>query len=194
VWGFSPDLIPVIPRGTRADILGACLEKSAIWSHVKVFNLRTNMRAMLTSKSSDINFAFLLLDVGNGNVQSEDNYIKLSDELGTQIYTLNYLTNNVYPHIKKLLSKNIELLCERAIITHTNSVADEIYLQFLDKYQFECKIFHSIDTVVNYYDNVHYPQEFLNRLNSIGIPSHQLVLKIGAPIILLSKFRSSKAL
>jgi hypothetical protein len=47
------------------------------------------MRTMLSSKSSDINFASLLIDVGNGNIQSEDSYIKLNYELGTQIHTLN---------------------------------------------------------------------------------------------------------
>lgn len=72
-------------------------QKSAIWSHVKVFNLRTNMQVMLSSKFGDINFASLLIDVGNDNLQSEDNYIKLSDELDIQIHTLNqwFLTGAV---------------------------------------------------------------------------------------------------
>jgi len=49
------------------------------------------MRAMVSSESSDINFAFLLIDVSNGNIKSEINYIKLSDALGTQFHTLSYL-------------------------------------------------------------------------------------------------------
>lgn len=41
------------------------------------------------------------------------------------------------------------------------------------------------DTVVNYDDNIHYPQEFLKSLNPTNLPSRQLVIQIGALIILL---------
>lgn len=50
------------------------------------------------------------------------------------------------------------------------------------------QVCYSVDTVVDSEDAVQYPTEFLNSL----IPSHKLVLKVGAPIILLRNLNPSK--
>ena len=39
--------LPVVPRGTRADEVKACLKSSILWPHVKVQSLRVNMRVHL---------------------------------------------------------------------------------------------------------------------------------------------------
>jgi hypothetical protein len=36
--------LPVVPRGTRGDVIKAALNRSSIWQHVRVFKLYTNMR------------------------------------------------------------------------------------------------------------------------------------------------------
>ncbi len=44
---FSGDfrqILPIVPRGTRGDVVGAALNRSSIWQHVRVFKLHTNMR------------------------------------------------------------------------------------------------------------------------------------------------------
>lgn len=43
----------------------------------------------------------------------------------------------------------------------------------------------SFDSVIQSDDAAHYPLEFLNTLNPSGLPLHKLILKIGAPIMLL---------
>ncbi|GFW18334.1 ATP-dependent DNA helicase [Trichonephila clavipes] len=39
--------LPVVLRGTRADIVKACLKTSFLWPHIKVVSLRINMRVHL---------------------------------------------------------------------------------------------------------------------------------------------------
>ncbi|XP_015375852.1 PREDICTED: ATP-dependent DNA helicase PIF6-like [Diuraphis noxia] len=46
-------------------------------------------------------------------------------------------------------------------------------------------MYYSVDTVLEKEDAVHFPTEFLNSLTPSGVPPHTLILKIGAPIILM---------
>jgi ATP-dependent DNA helicase PIF1 len=36
-------ILPVMPRGTKGDVVAAALNCSTIWQHVRVFKLYTNM-------------------------------------------------------------------------------------------------------------------------------------------------------
>jgi len=49
----------------------------------------------------------------------------------------------------------------------------------------QIKNYKSIDTVTSIGDVDHFPQEFLNSLNSFGLPPHKLTLKIGVPTMRL---------
>jgi len=42
--GDFRQILPVVPRGTRGDVVAAALNHSNIWQHVCVFKLHTNMR------------------------------------------------------------------------------------------------------------------------------------------------------
>jgi ATP-dependent DNA helicase PIF1 len=42
--GDFRQILPVVPRGTRGDVVAAALNHSSIWQHVHVFKLHTNMR------------------------------------------------------------------------------------------------------------------------------------------------------
>jgi len=48
----------------------------------------------------------------------------------------------------------------------------------------QIKHYKSIDMVCNIENTVHYPQEFLNYLSPSGLPPHDLILKVGIPIML----------
>jgi hypothetical protein len=42
--GDFRQILPVVPYGTRGDVVGTALNRSSIWQHVRVFKLHTNMR------------------------------------------------------------------------------------------------------------------------------------------------------
>ncbi|XP_060881929.1 uncharacterized protein LOC132953554 [Metopolophium dirhodum] len=86
----------------------------------------------------------------------------------------------------------MDWLCERAILTPKNdraAVINEILLKSFKGTEMEYK---SIDMVRKTDDAVHYPVGFLNALNPSGFPAHKLVLKVGAPIMLLRNLQPPK--
>jgi len=42
--GDFRQILFVVPRGTRGDVIAAALNRSNIWQHVRVFKLHINMR------------------------------------------------------------------------------------------------------------------------------------------------------
>ncbi len=42
--GDFRQILPVVPRGTRGDVVAASLNRSSIWQHVRILKLHTNMR------------------------------------------------------------------------------------------------------------------------------------------------------
>lgn len=59
--------------------------------------------------------------------------------------------------------------------------------------QHEARVYYSNDSV-ECADGTMYPIEFLNSLRLSGMPAHKLVLKVGAPIILLRNLQPSGGL
>jgi ATP-dependent DNA helicase PIF1 len=72
--GDFQQILPVIPNGSRADIVEACIRQSYIWNNMTVLKLRINMR--LQRSLDDIIFSQWLLDVGHGrNIDNDGNII-----------------------------------------------------------------------------------------------------------------------
>ncbi|XP_060874799.1 uncharacterized protein LOC132948382 [Metopolophium dirhodum] len=74
---------------------------------------------------------------------------------------------------------------ERAILSPTNEQVDKLNDLILSRFDAQSQIYYSVDTVLEKEDAVHFPTEFLNYLTPSGVPPHTLILKIGAPIILM---------
>lgn len=180
--------LPVVNRGTRADIMKACLKSSQLWTSVQHLYLRTNMRAHLHGNAHS-NFPQQLLKLGEGIfpfLNLGTNYaVTLDESLGQIVHNLDSLINAIYPDIENLHQNDFRWLCCRAIVSPRNETVNEINNLIMQKVPGEVKCYKSIDTVTNIEDAVHYPQEFLNSLNPAGLPPHELSLKVGTPIMLL---------
>ena len=155
--------------------------------------LSTNMRTLLTDDSDSAQFAALLLAVGSGSVTNINSQNILVDHrYGHVVHTIDDLIQKIYEDVQTILNKTHSWFCERVILSPKNNVVDEINHQILQRFQAETKEYRSFDTVLNDDESVHYPSEFLNSLNSAGLPQHILNLKIGTPIILLRNLNAPK--
>jgi len=79
---------------------------------------------------------------------------------------------------------------DKAILTPKNSIVRQINDYMLDLIPCEAKMYLSYDSPLSTnlngdaIDVVHTP-EFLNTINTLGLPNHKLRLKVGVPVMLL---------
>lgn len=185
---FSGDFrqtLPVVPRGTRADEVNACLKKSVLWSEIEPLSLTRNMRVHRFGDQFAGDFANILLKIGNGAYPSTNGKIKLDSSFCNEVPTLEQLIEKVYPDLENFSGRGVSWLYERAILVTRNDRAADINKIILQQVTGEERTYNSVDSVVDVDEAVHYPVEFLNSLNPSGMPSHELKLKVGAPIMLL---------
>lgn len=80
--------LPVITKGTRADVIKACLKSSPLWLSIETLSLRTNMRAHLNN-NRDSNFPQNILQLGDGKLPTpvpNSSQVLLNNELA-QLFT-----------------------------------------------------------------------------------------------------------
>jgi len=200
-------ILPVVPRGNRGQIVAASLKRSnIIWPHVRVFQLHENMRVRSLRQQGDEqlaqqleDFAAFLKRVGEG---SEQEYHELPEECMIRIpadmccggadASVSDLILQVYGGLQHLqVGERAEHIIERAILTPLNKDVDAINTQMMEWMSTfdggaEQREYLSADGIVG--DGGAgglYPTEFLNSLNFSGVPPHKLLLRVGCPIILL---------
>lgn len=178
--------LPVIPRGTVADELNACLKSSYLWRHVKTLKLTTNMRVFLQNDQSANVFPKQLLDIGNGQVPFDTSTGLITLPTGFCEFTDSKqdLIQRVFPNITQQYRNHI-WLSKRAILAAKNADVDDLNATIQNFLPGQLLSYKSVDTVINQDDIVNYPTEFLNSLELPGLPPHNLLLKVGSVIIML---------
>ncbi|XP_019240131.1 PREDICTED: uncharacterized protein LOC109220120 [Nicotiana attenuata] len=205
--GDFRQILSVIPKGTRADIVDASLNSSYLWPFFTIYELKQNMR-LYSGRVSDSEAAKIstfdkwLLQIGDGSFYDDINkeLIKLppnvcikpsNDPIGS-------IVEVVYP---SLLQKYNDptYLKERAILTPKNEMVHELNDIIMQMLPGEGRTYFSSDNVckasVNTNDeDLLYPTEFLNSLRFPGIPNHDVHLKVGTPLMLLRNLNQSEGL
>ena len=122
--------LPVIPRGTAADELKACLKASHLWRHVLKMGLTTNMRVHLQGDVSAGHFAQQLLDLGDGKVpvHPTNGLISIPSNFCKVVESIEILKSKVFPNILQHFNDH-KWLCERAILAPKNISVNAINLQ-----------------------------------------------------------------
>ncbi|XP_057425596.1 uncharacterized protein LOC130718957 [Lotus japonicus] len=205
--GDFRQILPVIPKGSRQDIVKATINSSQLWKHCKVLKLTANMRLRTAGSSefaADIKaFADWILQIGNGEFESDE-----SGEADVDIPTdllvepgdnpVLDLVNFAYPDLLTNM-KDYKFFEERCILCPTLESVQMMNDFMLNLIPGEPKEYFSSNTACrsDADSEIHsewFTSEFLNDIKCSGIPNHKLSLKKGAPIMLLRNIDQSAGL
>jgi PIF1-like helicase/Helicase len=185
---FSGDfhqILPVIERGSRPQIVGASLQRSLLWQHIKVLHLRTNM-CLNTDDLQEREFARWQLEVGKGGHTDELGNITLPDHFKCAQNTIHSLIDTVYPGIYNQANHSDQYFSQRVILASKNDDVDDLNHHILSKLPGQEHVFHSADSIANNENGeLLYPAEYLNSINCSGLPLAHMALKIGCPVMVL---------
>ena len=205
--GDFRQILPVIPKGSRQDIVNASLNSSYLWSHCKVLSLTKNMRLQVESSPEEINeireFSDWILAVGNGTVGGDnDGYQEIEipeDLLITEaVNPISAIVDSTYPNFVGNIN-SITYLQDRAILCPTLDDVDAINDFMLSMLPGDEVSYLSSDSICRSDMNAQsvediYTPEILNSLRCSGVPNHVLRLKVGSPIMLLRNLDRSMGL
>ncbi|CAF4915242.1 unnamed protein product, partial [Rotaria sp. Silwood1] len=119
--GHFRQTLPVIPRGTIADELKACLKAFYLWEHVRKLKLKTNMRVHLQGDVFAGRFAEQLLTLGDEKIPADPitGLISIPNNFCNIVESVEVLKTSVFPNIRHHFNDH-KWLCERAILAPEN--------------------------------------------------------------------------
>ncbi|XP_075521381.1 uncharacterized protein LOC142554603 [Primulina tabacum] len=205
--GDFRQILHVIPKGSRQDIVLATINSSYLWRHCKVLRLTKNMR--LQNLGSDQEYAEMkklsdwIANLGDGKIgEANDGYatIDIPDEILLKDYNdpIATIVESTYP----LFQNNVNdatYFQQRAILAPTLDVVQSVNEYMISMNHSEGRLYLSSDTTCHSDKNsdllhdVHTP-EFLNVIRCSGVPNHELNLKVGTPVMLLRNIDHSLGL
>ncbi|CAN0857813.1 ATP-dependent DNA helicase PIF1 [Linum grandiflorum] len=164
--GDFRQILPVIPKAIRTEIVNSCIKRSYLWQHMTIIKLSENMRLKqlecTTREATSIaEFSSWILDIGDGT------YGQLSANLDNPAY-----------------------FASRAILVPLHEIVSQINSYMLDQWPGEEMCYYSSNSIQSDFldpssAEAEYPMEFLNALQIGNFPAHELKLKVGVPVILL---------
>ncbi|XP_042029804.1 uncharacterized protein LOC121776687 [Salvia splendens] len=182
--GDFRQILPIVPKGSRQDIVNATINSSYLWSSCNVLRLTKNMRVLGIKSGEEASkfkaFSEWIASIGDG-VIGGPNDGEVSVDLPTDIVlsdsgdSLQNIVTSIYPSYMN----NQELSChlhDRAILAPTSDVDGRVYLS--------SDSISKSDQSSNGFAEIH-SMEFLNNLKCSGTPNHELLLKVGTPVMLL---------
>ncbi|KAI5411382.1 hypothetical protein KIW84_056460 [Lathyrus oleraceus] len=179
--GFR-QVLPVVRKGTKAQMISACIVQSHLWNHTKILRLRQNMRSL-----HDQEFAEFLIRIGDGVEPTKpDDMVRLPLHIAIPWegeHSIQVLIQHIFPNLE-LHGWDAPYMVQRAILTPTNDDVQKLNDMIIDQFPGEEHNLLSFDEVEGDNHNL-YQQEFLNLIAQGSLPPHILKIKKGAPLMLL---------
>ncbi|GAU39679.1 hypothetical protein TSUD_320920 [Trifolium subterraneum] len=205
--GDFRQILPVIPKGTRHEIVQSAINSSPLWRFCEVLTLTTNMRLLAGCTGPNIEkrreFSEWILGIGDGSIGDADDEritVKIPHDMlihgsGNPIADI---VKSIYPDLLHNI-KDPSFFRDRAILAPKNSIVDAVNEYVLDLIPGDERTYLSYDSPystnssVDVPDDVHTP-EFLNTINTSGLPNHRLRLKVGVPVMLMRNMDQSSGM
>ena len=184
--GDFQQTLPIIPKGSREEILDATITRSYLWKDINILHLHQNMR--LQGDSDAESFGEWLLEVGHGQNSDENGEIEIPQEMRSN--DMEDLKDFIYPHINSSPPPPAEYFLNRMILAPRNLDVNDMNEALLNRMSGNTKSYYSADNIMqesgadhNNYSS--FTPEFLRSLKSPSLPPGELNLKTGCPLILL---------
>jgi len=139
--GDFRQILPVIPRGSRSDIVHATINSSYLWDHCQIMNLTKNMRLLQNglqqSTIAEIEeFSSWIIKIGNGALNEPNDGlvdIEIPSELLISEYNdpIQAIVNSTYPGLVQKY-KDEGFLISRAILASRIETVDQINQSVLE--------------------------------------------------------------
>ncbi|XP_057734003.1 uncharacterized protein LOC130949246 [Arachis stenosperma] len=185
--GDFRQILPVIPRGSRQDIIQSSINSSYLWHNCEVLKLTKNMRLSL-GENNNIqelkNFAKWLLKIGDdlaGDTTDGESIVHIpSDILIKNSKTaLDDLIDFVYPDMLSNLSVE-NYFKDRAILAPTLDCVTDVNNKMTTWLPGQERVYLSSDSVCAEEGNIEFEldtfsPEILNGINCLGLPPHTQV-------------------
>ncbi|XP_019179528.1 PREDICTED: uncharacterized protein LOC109174729 [Ipomoea nil] len=196
--GDFRQILPVIPKGTRPDIVRASISSSYLWKSCKVLRLTKNLRLRSVQSENEgkeiEEFAKWIANIGDRIIGSQldgESEITVPEHLLLKCEDdpIATIVDSTFPNFRLGIG-DLSYLNDSAILAPTLDVVDAVNQYMNDHSPTEGKTYLSCDSVcksdanVDMLADLHTP-EFLNALRCSGVPNHALTLKVGSPVMLL---------
>ncbi|CAK8536713.1 unnamed protein product [Lathyrus sativus] len=161
--GDFRQVLPVIEKGNRGQMISACTVRSRLWSTTNVLHLRQNMRSI-----HDQDFAQFLMRIGDGNEPTkEDDMVRMPAEIVIP-WEGESSIQNTFPQLENH-GCDASYMVERAILTPKNCDVHMLNDMIIDKFPRDEHILLSFDEVEGDTHNL-YQQEYLYTIAPGALP------------------------
>ncbi|XP_052206923.1 uncharacterized protein LOC127811252 [Diospyros lotus] len=196
--GDFRQILPVIPKGSRQDIVHATINSSYLWRHCKVLKLTKNMRLQnLIDNDHNVylkEFSEWISSIGDGILGGRNDghaTVEIPDDIlihGSS-NMIESIVETTYPSFSNNVG-NTSYLQGRAILAPTLDVVESVNDYMISISDCEGTTYFSSDTICRSDTNIDlledlHSTEFLNSIKCSGVPNHELRLKVGIPVMLL---------
>ena len=165
--GDFRQILPVIPSGSRRDVIENCINKCSFWPNIVYQRLTVNQR--IINNEENTRFAELLLMIGEGKVNKDDDTFELPQNICVDLENFDDFVNSICYN---------QELNEWTILATKNDIVNKINNKIINDLAGELVQYRSIDSISENESAHLYPTEFLNSINTSGLPPHCLELKV----------------
>ncbi|XP_025664775.1 uncharacterized protein [Arachis hypogaea] len=180
--GDFRQVLPVVPKGSKSQMISASIVKSHLWPFTKILQLQQNMRSL-----NDRDFGEYLMCIGDG---IEPTICKDLVQIEAHMAipwegeaSLHKLINETFPNLQSH-GWDASYMVERAILTPKNHDVQQLNYIVINQFSGDERILASFDEVEGDTHNL-YQHEYLNSISTGRLPPHMLKVKKGAPLMLL---------